>query len=128
MEMTLDFIDDRMIANLPQGPLAIGHASDTHNPGELILAAVVGCSSAVLKQILEKRQIKYVELTVRASMTEDNSRQTVRIKTIHIQFLITEPSVDQVKLNKALERAVAHCPIVQSLKTAIQIRETIIRL
>ncbi|MCH1625621.1 OsmC family protein [Ferdinandcohnia quinoae] len=65
-------------------------------PSELLVSSLVGCSSAILTKVLEKKRIKVDSIRVQASM-ERNPSEANRITKVDIHFIIEGKNISEEK-------------------------------
>lgn len=111
--------------DLDFGTLRIsGNSELGFRPFQLLVSSIVGCSSLVFKRVLEKKRIAYDEMTVKAEVEREQDG-VARVRKITLHFTITGSGLDQKQLEKALAIATKNCSMVQSVKGAIEVVETV---
>lgn len=123
MEYFLD--GDGLVTELDYGTLRIsGDEQLGFRPFQLMVSSIVGCSSLVFRNILEKQRIEYRELRIKADV-ERNEEAYNRIEKITLHFYISGDNLDQQKLAKSLEVASKNCAMVRSVAESIEVVEKI---
>ncbi|OZM57035.1 osmotically inducible protein C [Lottiidibacillus patelloidae] len=92
-------------------------------PFQLMVSSIAVCSGGVLRKILAKQRVEITNMTIEADV-ERNEEEANRIEKIHIHFLISGKDLKEEKLRKAVELSSKNCPMVQSVKGSIEIKET----
>lgn len=123
MHMKLTVKPNEITTDLPYDKLQIGKENG-YTPLDLLIASIAGCSSIVLRTILEKKRITYNEFTIATEIVRSEILPKP-VEGIHLHYKIKAKGITQEQLEKALELAVKNCTIVQSVKDSIKITETI---
>jgi putative redox protein len=92
-------------------------------PFQLMVSSIAVCSGGVLRKILQKQRIDITNMSIEADV-ERNEEEANRIEKIHIHFLISGKDLKEERLRKAVELSSKNCPMVQSVKGSIEIKET----
>ncbi|PGZ98065.1 osmotically inducible protein C [Bacillus pseudomycoides] len=121
--MKLTVKPNEITTDLPYDKLQIGKENG-YTPLDLLIASIAGCSSIVLRTILEKKRITYNEFTIATEIVRSEILPKP-VEGIHLHYKIKAKGITQEQLEKALELAVKNCTIVQSVKDSIKITETI---
>jgi uncharacterized OsmC-like protein len=99
-------------------------AEGAFTPGELLLAAVAGCSAVTSENLLIRRLGEHASLTVRADRTK-NPEDEHKFAAIQAAFdvdLSAIPEDDRAKLVAAVERAVEkYCTVSRSVEESTPI-------
>ncbi|MDZ5472276.1 OsmC family protein [Bacillus sp. 31A1R] len=94
-----------------------------YKPVELLVSSIVGCSSAILQKVLEKKRIAVKGMTVKVSV-ERNLEEANRVTKIHLHFVIAGEDISEEQMEKSLEVTLKNCGIIQSVKNGIDINES----
>lgn len=122
MDFSLD--EHRVIGELKYGELSItGNSEYGYGPSELLVSSVVGCSGGVLKNILEKKRVSYDDIKIKVNISK-SEEEVARITNIHIHFILEGNDLDEEKIKSSVELTPQHCPMVQSVKDSIEVKET----
>lgn len=114
-----------LVTELDFGTLTIsGNSELGFRPFQLLVSSVAGCSGLVFKRILEKKRIAYERMEIEAEV-EREKEGVSRIKKITLHFTVTGSHLDQEQVEKALAIATKNCSMVQSVKGAIDVVETV---
>lgn len=112
--------------NLEYGELHVaGDEQYGFRPYQLMVSSIAVCSGGVLKSILKKKRLEIEDIAIKADVTR-NEKEANRIEKIHIHYTIKGKGKDLVesKIESAIELASKNCPMVQSVKGSIEIKET----
>jgi len=109
-----------MAVNPRGGKVAIGRedAADSFTPGELLLAAIAGCSALTGENLLVRRLGQDAELTVRADRTK-SPEEPHKFASVQVSFNydlsgLSEP--ERSKLVETVQRAVdKYCTVSRSV-------------
>jgi putative redox protein len=93
-------------------------------PVQLLISSLAGCSGGVLKKVLEKKRISFDSIEIESDI-ERNEEEANRVTKIALHYIVSGKNLDLYKVQKSLELAVKNCAMVQSVKDAIKIVETI---
>ncbi|GAA0300074.1 putative OsmC-like protein [Gracilibacillus halotolerans] len=110
--------------NTEFGELAI--SADTEygfRPFELMIASIVGCSSAALRVVLTKMRIDFENIKVFTTI-ERNETQANRIEKIHLHFVIQGEELREEKIERAISIARKNCGMIQSVQDSILVTES----
>ncbi|MGB8000144.1 MAG: OsmC family protein [Anaerobacillus sp.] len=91
-------------------------------PYQLLVSSVAVCSGGVLRQILDKKRMKYEDIKIDADVTR-NEEEANRVEKIHLHFTLVG-ELDQQKVERALELTKKHCSMAQSIIGSIELKET----
>lgn len=106
------------------GELAISTDSEYgFRPFELMLASIVGCSSAALRVVLTKMRMDFKNIKVLTEI-ERNQTQANRIEKIHLHFVIQGGKLSEEKIERAISIARKNCAMIQSVQDSILVTET----
>lgn len=94
-----------------------------NRPVELLVSALVGCSSGIFSNVLEKKRIQVETIKVRASI-ERELEEANRVTKINLHFIVTGEGINENQIQKALEVTIKNCSMIQSVKEAIHIYES----
>lgn len=122
--MTLKADEKGLVLSLEGRQLKLNHDEDGFTPLELLVNSIAGCSGLVFKNLLAKKRIAYDELTIET----DHQRSDVDPKPvtqIDVHFTLKGENLDEKQVRSAFELVTANCPVVQSVKAAITINETL---
>jgi putative redox protein len=90
-------------------------------PSDMLLMALIGCSSVDVVEILQKQRQDLRELKVTAESTQDNDPPW-RFRKIHIHYQAVGKGIDLEKLAKAIKISEEkYCSVYATLKDAIEI-------
>ena len=93
-------------------------------PVQLLISSLAGCSGGMLKKILVKKRINFDSIDIESDL-ERNEEEANRVTKITLHYIVYGKNLDISKVQKSLELAVKNCAMVQSVKDAIEIVETI---
>lgn len=99
-------------------------AEGAFTPGELLLAAVAGCSAVTSENLLMRRLGEDAELTVRADRTKtaEDKHKFAAIQTAFDVDLSAIPEDERTKLVEAVERAIQkYCTVSRSVEESTPI-------
>ncbi|MFC7343790.1 OsmC family protein [Saccharopolyspora griseoalba] len=105
-------------------------AEGAFTPGELLLAAVAGCSAVTSENLLIRRLGEDAPLTVRADRTKtpEDKHKFAAIQAAFDVDLSAVPEDDRDKLVDAVERAIAkYCTVSRSVEESTPIELTLPR-
>lgn len=125
--MKYTWTEDRgaLQTKLDFGTLTIsGNSELGFRPFQLLVSSIAGCSSLVFKRILEKKRIAYDRMEVEAEVEREKDGVS-RVRKITLHFTVTGSNLDQGQVEKALAIAAKNCSMVQSVKGAIEVVETV---
>ncbi len=91
-------------------------------PYQLLVSSVAVCSGGVLRQILDKKRMKYDDIKIKADVTR-NKAEANRVEKIHLHFTLYGDLDDQ-KVERALELTKKHCSMAQSVTGSIELEES----
>ncbi|MYL65326.1 OsmC family peroxiredoxin [Bacillus hwajinpoensis] len=91
-------------------------------PYQLLVSSVAVCSGGVLRQILDKKRMKYDDIKIKADVTR-NKEEANRVEKIHLHFTLYGNFDDQ-KVERALELTKKHCSMAQSVIGSIELEES----
>ncbi len=91
-------------------------------PYQLLVSSVAVCSGGVLRQILDKKRMKYDDIKIKADVTR-NKEEANRVEKIHLHFTLYGDLDDQ-KVERALELTKKHCSMAQSVIGSIELEES----
>lgn len=103
-------------------------AEGAFTPGELLLAAVAGCSAVTAENLLVRRLGEDAELTVHADRTKNpgDDHKFAAIQTAFDVDLSAIPEPDRAKVVAAVERAVrSYCTVSRSVEESTPIELTL---
>lgn len=90
-------------------------------PSDMMLMALIGCSSVDVVEILQKQRQDLKELKVSAESFQDNDPPW-RFRRIHIRYQAIGSGIDSEKFRKAIEISeTKYCSVYATLKDAIEI-------
>lgn len=90
-------------------------------PSDMMLMALIGCSSVDVVEILQKQRQDLKELKVSAESFQDNDPPW-RFRRIHIRYQAIGSGIDPEKFRKAIEISeTKYCSVYATLKDAIEI-------
>lgn len=92
-------------------------------PFQLMVTSIAGCSGTVMKKIFDKKRLKLENLAIKADVTR-NPEKADRIEAIHLNFVVTCPSLDEQTMKKIIHLTSKNCSMVQSVKDSIKITES----
>jgi osmotically inducible protein OsmC len=99
----------------------VGSAQDRTSPEELIAAAHAGCFSMSLAQVLEGRGTPAHDIAVQATV-ELALGEAPRIAAVELDVRVDVPGLDDERLQAAIQRAEADCPVSNALRGGVAIR------
>lgn len=112
-------------AELNYGKINIsGNPEIGFRPYQLLVSSIAACSGGVLKSILVKKRIAFDDIHIEADV-ERNEAEANRVTKIVLHFIVYGKDLDLTKVQKSLDLATKHCSMVQSVKGAIEVVETI---
>ncbi len=91
-------------------------------PYQLLVSSVAVCSGGVLRQILDKKRMKYDDIKIKADVTR-NQEEANRVEKIHLHFTLFG-DLDEQKVERALELTKKHCSMAQSVIGSIDLEES----
>lgn len=91
-------------------------------PYQLLVSSVAVCSGGVLRQILDKKRMKYDDIKIKADVTR-NKEEANRVEKIHLHFILYG-NLDDQKVERALELTKKHCSMAQSVIGSIELEES----
>jgi putative redox protein len=94
-----------------------------YRPFQLMVSSIAVCSGGVLRKVFEKKRIEIEDLQIEASVIR-NEEEANKIESIHIHYLIKGNNLKEEKVQKSIEIAAKNCPMVQSVKGSIEVKET----
>lgn len=100
-----------------------GNEEHGFRPFQLMVSSIAVCSGGVLRTILEKMRMTVEDITMNAEV-ERNKEIADRIEKISIHFKIKGQSLDDRKIEKAMELTKKNCSMVQSVIGSIEVIET----
>ncbi|GGA71989.1 OsmC family protein [Ornithinibacillus halotolerans] len=107
------------------GELIISSNSEIgFRPVQLLVSSLAGCSGGVLKKVLEKKRIKFDSIDIEVDI-ERNEAEANRVTKLSLHFIVNGNHLNITTVQKSLNIAVKNCAMVQSVKDAIEIVETI---
>lgn len=107
------------------GQLSIsGNADIGYRPFQLLVSSIAGCSGGVFKKVLEKKRIPFKSIEINAEV-ERNEQQANRVTKISLHFIVYGDNLSYEQVEKSLRVATKNCAMVQSVKDAIEIEETV---
>ena len=90
-------------------------------PSDMLMMALIGCSSVDVVEILKKQRQDLRELKVTAESTQDNDPPW-RFRKIHIHYQAVGKGIDLEKFGKAIKISEEkYCSVYATLKDAIEI-------
>lgn len=101
-----------------------GNSELGFRPYQLLVSSIAGCSGGVLRRVLEKKRIAFDTIEIEAEV-ERNEKEANRITRIALHFIVYGKDLDLKQVQKSLEVSSKNCSMVQSVKDAIEIIETI---
>lgn len=111
--------------NFEYGQLHIsGNPDIGFRPVQLLVSSIAGCSGGVLKKVLEKKRISFDSIEI-ATEIERNEKEANRVTKIQLHYIVKGKNLIQDQLEKSLSVALKNCAMVQSVKDAIKIEESI---
>lgn len=123
MEFNMKKEETGFTANFEYGTLHIsGDEQSGFRPYQLLVSSIAVCSGGVLRQILDKKRMKYEDIHISADVTR-NEKEANRVEAIHLHFTL-EGDLDEHKIEKALELTKKHCSMAQSVIGSIELEET----
>ncbi len=123
MEFSMKKEETGFTANFEYGTLHIsGDEQYGFRPYQLLVSSIAVCSGGVLRQILDKKRMKYEDIQISADVTR-NKEEANRVEAIHLHFTL-EGDLDEQKIEKALELTKKHCSMAQSVLGSIDLKET----
>ncbi len=93
-----------------------------YRPYQLLVSSIAVCSGGVLRQILDKKRMKYEDIKINADVTR-NEEEANRVEKIHLHFTLIG-DLDEQKVERALELTKKHCSMAQSVIGSIELKET----
>lgn len=94
-----------------------------YRPFALMVSSIVGCSGGLLRTVLNKMRINFVDMIINADVKR-NPDMANRIEEINLKFTIFGKDIPEKKVAKALEVSRKNCAMIQSVKDSITIKET----
>ena len=107
------------------GTLAIS-PKDEHGfrPYQLLVSSVAVCSGGVMRKVLQKMRMPAEDIQIEVKEVHRNPDIADRVERIHLHFTIRGADIDEAKMPRIMELTSKNCSMVQSVKDAIEIRET----
>jgi putative redox protein len=94
---------------------------DGVKPSDMLVMALIGCSSVDVVEILQKQRQDLRQLEVTAESTQDENPPW-RFRRIHIHYLAVGKGIDLNKLAKAIQISEEkYCSVYATLKDSIEI-------
>ncbi len=93
-----------------------GGCESAPTPLDLLVAAAAGCTSMTLASLLRKmgQKVSSLQVKVNARTAEEHP---IRILEIHIEYFIHGFSLDESKIQRAIDLADnKYCPVITSLR------------
>ncbi|WP_205689129.1 OsmC family protein [Bacillus sp. N1-1] len=123
MEFNMKKEETGFTADFEYGTLHIsGDEQFGFRPYQLLVSSVAVCSGGVLRQILDKKRMKYDDIKINADVTR-NTEEANRVEKIHLHFTLYGDLDDQ-KVERALELTKKHCSMAQSVIGSIDLEES----
>ncbi|WP_179886354.1 OsmC family protein [Bacillus sp. es.036] len=123
MEFNMKKEETGFTADFEYGTLHIsGDEQFGFRPYQLLVSSVAVCSGGVLRQILDKKRMKYDDIKIKADVTR-NKEEANRVEKIHLHFTLYGDLDDQ-KVGRALELTKKHCSMAQSVIGSIELEES----
>ncbi|WP_207393283.1 OsmC family protein [Bacillus sp. Cs-700] len=123
MEFNMKKEETGFTADFEYGTLHIsGDEQFGFRPYQLLVSSVAVCSGGVLRQILDKKRMKYDDIKIKADVTR-NKEEANRVEKIHLHFTLYGDLDDQ-KVERALELTKKHCSMAQSVIGSIELEES----
>ncbi|WP_202407317.1 OsmC family protein [Pseudalkalibacillus hwajinpoensis] len=123
MEFNMKKEETGFTADFEYGTLHIsGDEQFGFRPYQLLVSSVAVCSGGVLRQILDKKRMKYDDIKIKADVTR-NKEEANRVEKIHLHFTLYGNFDDQ-KVERALELTKKHCSMAQSVIGSIELEES----
>ncbi|WP_273835841.1 OsmC family protein [Guptibacillus sedimenti] len=123
MEFNMKKEETGFTADFEYGTLHIsGDEQFGFRPYQLLVSSVAVCSGGVLRQILDKKRMKYEDIKIKADVTR-NKEEANRVEKIHLHFTLYGDLDDQ-KVERALELTKKHCSMAQSVIGSIELEES----
>jgi len=111
--------------NFEFGELSVsGNSEIGFRPFQLFVSSIVGCSGSVFRTVLDKKRISYDTIEIDASVERDEQKAN-KVTKIRLHFIIEGKNLNLDQLQKSLKVSSKNCAMVQSVKDAITIEETI---
>lgn len=100
---------------------------DAWSPEHLLLASVGACFLFTLRAIARASRAEFLDVDMRTSGTVSKVDGVVRFTAIVVQATFTLPAGgDREKLQRAIDKAAAHCLVTSSLSLTPHIEATIL--
>lgn len=93
-------------------------------PVELLISSLAGCSGWLLKRILEKKRIPFDAINIEAEI-DRNEKEANKVTKITLHYIVFGKYLSVSKAQSSLDLAVKNCAMIQSVKGAIEVVETI---
>ncbi|MGA9288274.1 MAG: OsmC family protein [Anaerobacillus sp.] len=123
MEFNMKKEETGFTADFEYGTLHIsGDDQFGFRPYQLLVSSVAVCSGGVLRQILDKKRMKFEDIKIQADVTR-NEEEANRVEKIHLHFTLVG-ELDHQKVERALELTKKHCSMAQSVIGSIELKET----
>ncbi|WP_226659965.1 OsmC family protein [Pseudalkalibacillus hwajinpoensis] len=123
MEFNMKKEETGFTADFEYGTLHIsGDEQFGFRPYQLLVSSVAVCSGGVLRQILDKKRMKYDDIKIKADVTR-NQEEANRVEKIHLHFTLFG-DLDEQKVERALELTKKHCSMAQSVIGSIDLEES----
>jgi putative redox protein len=100
-----------------------GNSESGFRPYQLMTASIAVCSGGVMRTILEKKRIRYNDITIKAEV-ERNEKEANRITKIALHFVIEAAELTNEQMEKVMQLTTKNCSMVQSVKDSIEVIET----
>ena len=112
-------------AGLDFGKINIsGNSELGFRPFQLLVSSIAACSGGVLKSILEKKRMSFDTIEIEAEV-ERNEAEVNRVTKISLHFTVYGKDLNLSQVQKSLDLAAKNCSMVESVKGAIEVVETV---
>ncbi|RLQ96752.1 OsmC family protein [Falsibacillus albus] len=120
-------LTDYLAADLPFGELRVSpDNAKGFRPLEMFVSAMAGCSSHVLKKILEKKRVEFGEITIAADVDRDADRSN-RIKRLVLDFSVNCSSKDftNEQITQLEKLVLSNCGMLQTITDSADVQLSI---
>ncbi|MFC7366565.1 MULTISPECIES: OsmC family protein [Bhargavaea] len=93
-------------------------------PYQLLVSSVAVCSGGVMRKVLQKMRMPADDIQIEVKEVHRNPDVADRVERIHLHFTVMGTEIDESKMPRIMELTSKNCSMVQSVKDAIDIRET----
>ena len=95
-----------------------------YRPVHLLVSSIAGCSGGLLKKVLEKKRIAFDTIHIDADV-ERNEEEVNRVTKIALHYTVFGKNLNSAQVQKSLGVAAKNCSMIESVKGAIEVVETV---